>query len=111
MSAHATMGGGRDADARGCAAQASAAAREGVREDRAAEQSRRAFFRQLKRVVESSDVILQVLDARDPLGCRARDVELAVLAKDPHKRIVLVLNKIDLVPKEVVKAVSECVCV
>lgn len=57
-------------------------------------------------MVESSDVVLEVLDARDPEGCRARSVEAAILAKDPTKKIVLVLNKIDLVPRDAVLKVS-----
>lgn len=65
--------------------------------------SRRAFYREFKEVLESADVILQVLDARDPAGCRVKDVEDAVLATGGTKRLVLVLNKIDLVPKEVVQ--------
>jgi ribosome biogenesis GTPase A len=40
-----------------------------------------------------------VLDARDPLGCRPTEVEQYIQQKDPNKRIILVLNKIDLVPK------------
>ena len=67
------------------------------------EASRKAFFKEFKRVVEDSDVILEVLDARDPLGCRAREVEQAILEKG-NKKIILVLNKIDLVPREVVSA-------
>ncbi|CAN0321654.1 unnamed protein product [Pylaiella littoralis] len=63
--------------------------------------SRRAYFRELKKVVETADVILEVLDARDPLGSRAQAVEAAVLSK-ASKKLVLVLNKVDLVPKEVV---------
>jgi nuclear GTP-binding protein len=65
--------------------------------------SRKAFFREFKKVVEEADVILEVLDARDPIGCRARAVEQAILAKG-DKKIVLVLNKIDLVPRQVVTA-------
>ena len=45
-------------------------------------------------VVEASDVILEVLDARDPLGCRCADVERFVRRTDPSKKIVLLLNKI-----------------
>ncbi|CAB1104014.1 unnamed protein product [Ectocarpus sp. CCAP 1310/34] len=63
--------------------------------------SRRAYFRELKKVVETADVILEVLDARDPLGSRAQAVEAAVLSK-ASKKLVLVLNKVDLVPKDVV---------
>eukprot|EP00903_Cladosiphon_okamuranus_P013622 g12686.t1 len=63
--------------------------------------SRRAYFRELKKVVETADVILEVLDARDPLGSRAQAVEAAVLSK-AGKKLVLVINKVDLVPREVV---------
>lgn len=44
-------------------------------------------------VVETADVILEVLDARDPLGSRAQAVEAAVLSK-ASKKLVLVLNKV-----------------
>lgn len=44
--------------------------------------------------MEAADVIIQVLDARDPLGFRCAEVERFVRAKDPNKRIVLLLNKI-----------------
>ena len=57
-------------------------------------------FKHLIQVVEAADVILQVLDARDPIGCRSIHVESAVLASS-SKKLVLVLNKIDLVPVEV----------
>jgi 50S ribosomal subunit-associated GTPase HflX len=45
-------------------------------------------------VVEYSDVILEVLDARDPLGCRCFQMEEAVLRAEGNKKLVLVLNKI-----------------
>jgi len=64
--------------------------------------SRRAYLRELKKVVDAADVILQVLDARDPVQSRIHQaVEDAVLSH-AGKRMVLVLNKIDLVPAEVV---------
>lgn len=63
------------------------------------------YMKELKEVVESSDIVLEVLDARDPEGCRCRDVEAEVLARaGGEKKIILVLNKIDLVPIEVVQA-------
>ena len=40
--------------------------------------SRKAYYREFKRVVELSDVVLEVLDARDPLGCRCPQVCSAV---------------------------------
>ena len=52
-------------------------------------------------MVEAADFILEVLDARDPLGSRAEAVEELILRR-PGKKLVLVLNKVDLVPQEVV---------
>lgn len=67
-----------------------------------ADSSRRAFMKEFKKVLESSDVILEVLDARDPIGCRCYDAEKAILSSSGGaKRIVLVLNKVDMIPKEV----------
>ncbi|TRY66536.1 hypothetical protein DNTS_015916 [Danionella cerebrum] len=54
-----------------------------------------------QRVIEAADVILEVLDARDPLGCRCPQVEEAVVQTGTNKKIVLVLNKIDLVSKDI----------
>lgn len=54
---------------------------------------------ELKKVIEASDIVLEVLDARDPLGCRCPQVEEAVI-QSGCKKLVLVLNKSDLVPKE-----------
>lgn len=64
--------------------------------------SRRNYIRELKKVTELADVIIEVLDARDPLGCRCPDLENMILAKDSSKKIILLLNKIDMVPREVV---------
>ncbi len=68
----------------------------------AGQQSRRAYLRELKKVVESADVLLQVLDARDPIGSRIHKTLEDVILSKADKRMVLVLNKIDLVPKDVV---------
>jgi nuclear GTP-binding protein len=62
--------------------------------------SRRAYLRELRKVVESADVILHVLDARDPLGTKSKAIEDMVLSNS-RRRLVYVLNKADLVPKEV----------
>lgn len=64
--------------------------------------SRKAFDKIFKTVIDRSDVILYVLDARDPEGTRSRTVEQAVLAKS-DKRLLFVLNKIDLVSDKVLK--------
>ncbi|OJJ49691.1 hypothetical protein ASPZODRAFT_128195 [Penicilliopsis zonata CBS 506.65] len=69
------------------------------------ESSRRQFDKVFKRVVDAADVILYVLDARDPEGTRSKEVEREIMAADKgSKRLVLVLNKIDLVPPPVLKA-------
>lgn len=62
----------------------------------------KAYMRELRKVVDNADVLLQVLDARDPLGCRSLETERMLLRAG--KKIVLILNKIDLVPKSNVEA-------
>ncbi|XP_009697207.1 PREDICTED: guanine nucleotide-binding protein-like 3, partial [Cariama cristata] len=62
--------------------------------------SKKSFCRELKKVIEASDVVLEVLDARDPMGCRCPQLEQLVTCSGGDKKLLLVLNKIDLVPKE-----------
>lgn len=57
-------------------------------------------WRQLWRVLERSDVVVQVVDARDPLTYRSEDLERYALALHPTKRSLLLLNKADLLPEE-----------
>ncbi|KAK4152535.1 NUC091 domain-containing protein [Chaetomidium leptoderma] len=66
-------------------------------------QSKR-IWNELYKVIDSSDVILHVIDARDPLGTRCRHVEKYLSAEAPHKHLVFVLNKIDLVPSSTAAA-------
>ena len=69
------------------------------------ENSRRAFDKVFKSVTESADVVLYVLDARDPEGTRSKEVEREIMAAaGGSKRLILILNKIDLVPPPVLKA-------
>lgn len=51
--------------------------------------------------MDSSDVVLHVLDARDPLGTRCRSVEKYLREEAPHKHLIFVINKVDLVPTKV----------
>ncbi|KAJ5995593.1 hypothetical protein N7481_002570 [Penicillium waksmanii] len=69
------------------------------------ETSRRQFDKVFKSVTEAADVVLYVLDARDPEGTRSKEVEREIMAADAgNKRLILILNKIDLVPPPVLKA-------
>lgn len=62
--------------------------------------SAKAFMRELRKVIERSDVIIQVLDARDPEGTRSKWVEDEVRKRDAQgKKLLAVVNKIDLVPR------------
>ncbi|KAH9903983.1 P-loop containing nucleoside triphosphate hydrolase protein [Xylariomycetidae sp. FL2044] len=66
--------------------------------------SRKAHDKVFKQVVDQADVVLYVLDARDPEGTRSREVERMVMASaSGGKRLMLVLNKIDLIPPTVLK--------
>jgi len=67
------------------------------------ELSRKSYYKEFRKVVEAADVIVQVLDARDPLGCRCPQLEEIVMASGRNKRLVLLLNKVDLVPKDIVQ--------
>jgi len=60
-------------------------------------QSKR-IWNELYKVIDSSDVIIQVLDARDPLGTRSAMVEEYIKKEKQHKHLFFVLNKVDLVP-------------
>ena len=68
------------------------------------EQSLKSFYKEFKKVVEAADVIIEVLDARDPMGSRCIQVEEMIISSGTNKKLVLLLNKIDLVPKENVQA-------
>ncbi|KAL3428028.1 nucleolar GTP-binding protein 2 [Phlyctema vagabunda] len=66
--------------------------------------SRKAFDKVFKQVVDQADVVLYVLDARDPEGTRSKEVERMVMAAaSGGKRLILILNKIDLIPAAVLK--------
>ncbi|KXN82995.1 hypothetical protein AN958_01930 [Leucoagaricus sp. SymC.cos] len=64
------------------------------------EQLRKHYLKALHKVIDESDIIILVLDARDPEGCRSKLVEEEVRRREVEgKKLVFVLNKVDLVPK------------
>uniref|UniRef100_A0A8C1K5F2 Nucleolar GTP-binding protein 2 n=1 Tax=Cyprinus carpio TaxID=7962 RepID=A0A8C1K5F2_CYPCA len=65
-------------------------------------QSKR-IWGELYKVIDSSDVIIQVLDARDPLGTRSQSIESYLKKEKPWKHLIFVLNKCDLIPTWVTK--------
>jgi ribosome biogenesis GTPase A len=60
-------------------------------------QSKR-IWGELFKVLDCSDVVVQVLDARDPMGTRSAKLENFLRRDARHKHLVFVLNKCDLVP-------------
>ncbi|KAI3878843.1 hypothetical protein MKX03_000653 [Papaver bracteatum] len=60
-------------------------------------QSKR-IWGELYKVIDSSDVVVQVLDARDPQGTRCYHLERHLKEHCRHKHMVFLLNKCDLVP-------------
>lgn len=58
------------------------------------------FWRQLWRVIEKSDVVVQIVDARNPLLFRSDDLEMYVKEVDENKQNLLLLNKADFLNDE-----------
>ena len=55
----------------------------------------------VRKVVREADVVLEVVDARDPMATRSRELERMVA--EEGKKLVIVINKADLVPREVLE--------
>ncbi|KAL2865653.1 ribosome biogenesis GTPase LSG1 [Aspergillus lucknowensis] len=53
-------------------------------------------WRQLWRVIERSDIVVQIVDARNPLLFRSEDLEHYVKEIDPKKQNLLLVNKADM---------------
>ena len=68
----------------------------------------RRIYGELYKVIDSSDVILHILDARDPLGTMCESVLEYLKKEKAHKQVVLVINKCDLVPNWVTVSVRAC---
>ncbi|KIX96882.1 uncharacterized protein Z520_07602 [Fonsecaea multimorphosa CBS 102226] len=57
-------------------------------------------WRQLWRVIERSDLVVQIVDARNPLLFRSEDLERYVKEVDAKKRNLLLVNKADMMTEE-----------
>lgn len=58
------------------------------------------FWRQLWRVIERSDIIVQIVDARNPILFRCEDLENYVKEVSKNKINMILLNKADFLTKE-----------
>lgn len=58
------------------------------------ENSLRTFYKEFKKVCDASDVLVQVLDARDPLGTRCPEVEQMISNSGKNQKLIFLLNKI-----------------
>ncbi|CAJ0626380.1 8283_t:CDS:2 [Entrophospora sp. SA101] len=56
------------------------------------------IWNELYKVIDSSDVVIHVLDSRDPIGTRCKNVEQYLKKESNHKHLIFLLNKCDLVP-------------
>ncbi|EUB54386.1 Nucleolar GTP-binding protein 2 [Echinococcus granulosus] len=65
--------------------------------------SSKRLWNELFKVIDSSDVVLYVLDARDPMGTRSRYIEQYMKKEKPNKHLIFVINKVDLVPVWITK--------
>ncbi|RLL99989.1 hypothetical protein CFD26_108134 [Aspergillus turcosus] len=57
-------------------------------------------WRQLWRVIERSDLVVQIVDARNPLMFRSEDLENYVKEIDPKKQNLLLVNKADMLTEK-----------
>ena len=74
------------------------AARTAARDAVLSKGTSKRIWAELYRVIDCSDVVVQVLDARDPQGTRSLAIEKHLRETAKHKNLVFVLNKVDLVP-------------
>lgn len=77
--------------------------RDEVREEIFKKGQSKRIWGELYKVIDSSDVVIQVLDARDPMGTRSQNIETYLKKEKSWKHLIFVLNKCDLVPTWVTK--------
>ena len=61
------------------------------------------IWQELYKVVDSSDIIVEVIDARDPMGTRCLPLEKELKKNRSNKHLILLMNKCDMVPAWVAK--------
>ncbi|KAM6967768.1 LOW QUALITY PROTEIN: nucleolar GTP-binding protein 2 [Aplochiton taeniatus] len=77
--------------------------RDEVREEIFKKGQSKRIWGELYKVIDSSDVVIQVLDARDPMGTRSQSIESYIKKEKHWKHLIFVLNKCDLIPTWVTK--------
>ena len=60
-------------------------------------------WRQLWRVIEKSDLLLQIVDARNPYFFYSEDLEKYIKEVDENKEFIVCINKADYLSKELLQ--------
>jgi nuclear GTP-binding protein len=66
--------------------------------------AKKLYMKEFHKILEMADIIIEVLDARDPISSRCKEAEKILSTSKHEKKLVIVLNKIDLVPLPIVMA-------
>lgn len=69
-----------------------------AKDDMFAKGQSKRIWGELYKVLDCSDVVIQVIDARNVPGTRCNHIEKHLKKNAAHKQLILVLNKCDLVP-------------
>eukprot|EP01039_Chlorochromonas_danica_P007874 gene7874-8686_t len=72
--------------------------RKNIRDDLFAKGQSKRIWGELYKVLDCSDVVIQIIDARNVPGTRCYHVEKYLKSQAGHKQLVNVVNKVDLVP-------------
>ena len=74
-----------------------------VKHDIFAKGQSKRIWGELYKVLDCSDIVIQVLDARNVPGTRSAHIEMHLQKHARHKHLIFVVNKCDLVPNWVTK--------
>ena len=67
-------------------------------QDNSAKLSKSEYKRRLNQMINTSDICIEVVDAREPFNFRSKELENNILIKN-KKKLVILINKADLVSK------------